>query len=422
MSGALPKDAIPGVTHPALFAALALPVLGATALNGFWLGKGILLALAALVLNPSWRDALGLLASIAGIQGVLAVFRAWRSLQAPGAAPASSDRKTLVAVAALAAVAAVVLLSNSGTVGAPPLQVDSDADGMVDAAWFPGFRLGLLAVGAALLSLVPGPSRAATDQLWMRQLRGRARDVSQMAGDSGRATVTTAIDVSTGLAAVVRGARTALSLSIEFAGVVAKRVARWIDGAVHGFGATLVPLVWPSDDESSDAEGAAPATAMAARRRLGAFLLMAAPILYAVATLGALLLEYGITLLIWIVGFVLLPLMLLAAAGLAALLRLWWALLADHGAPAWARVSTMLALPLAVATAWALRDATDHHLLAMNIVIAGVSITPPIVAVVDGVVLLLLHALPRWPLGVERAARVLALLALVAVVGARFAA
>ena len=422
MSGSSPEDSIRGATHPALFVALAPPVLGATALNGFWLGKGILLALAALVLEPSWRDAFALMASMAGIQGVLVVFRSWRALQAPGAEPASSDRKTLAVVAALAAAAAVVSLSNSAVVGAPTLHADNDAGAMVDAAWFPGFRLGLLAIGAALLSLVPGPSRAATDQLWMRQLRGRARDTSRAAGDGGRAAVTATIDVSTGLTAIVRGALAALSLSIDVAGGVARRIARAIDAAGHAFGATVVPVVWPSDDETRGTEGAAPATAMAARPRLGAFLLLAAPTLYAVVPLGALLLEYGITLLMWIVGFILLPLMLLAATGLAGLVRLWWALLADRVAPTWARATTMLALPLAAATAWALRDTTHHHLLAMNIVVAGVPITPPIVAVADGVALLLLHALPHWPLGVERATRVLFLLTTVAVGGTWLAA
>ena len=46
----------------------------------------------------------------------------------------------------------------------------------------------------------------------------------------------------------------------------------------------------------------------------------------------------------------------------------------------------------------------------------------PIVAVADGVALLLLHALPHWPLGVERATRVLFLLTTVAVGGTWLAA
>ena len=52
MSGALPRGSASGTQHSARFAALALPVLGATALDGFWLGKGILLVLAARVLEP----------------------------------------------------------------------------------------------------------------------------------------------------------------------------------------------------------------------------------------------------------------------------------------------------------------------------------------------------------------------------------
>ena len=372
MSDATPAGV--GTPRPAVFAALALPVLGAVALNGFWMAKGLVVAVVAVVAAPSWTSALAAIAPIAGIQGGMVVFRAWRALYSRSAEPASSDRKTLVAIAALAGVAAVVALCT-----APALATSGpdavDVPTLVDAPWFPAFRLALLAASAALLAMVPGPSRAAADQLWMRQLRGRGHALSHAASANGRAGVAGAVEAS---AAVARGTWIVARTLAEFAEFVADAIVAGARALARGLASFA----------ARDALG----------RHLFAFALLAAPVVWVLVPLAFTLLEYGWLSILMIVGIFFLPLMLVYAGALAALVGLWWALLdVERAAPAWARVLAVIGIPLNLGLAWLLRESPDHYALVHPPAFGRFRLTPPIVAALDAVVLRAIHALRRPP-------------------------
>jgi hypothetical protein len=338
-------------------AALALLVIVMAIASGSWLALRLLDAGALLVNTITWPAALQALAALAGLAAVADIVMAWRER-------AARPRRELRWIGVLALVAAVVF-----AVTARP-ELDTLRSRVLGHAilrtdWWPAIATGLVAACALLLAIrspappPPLPSREAFAQA-----------------------------AAAGIAGAVSVAEAAVHLSAD----VARRssdLARDGTDALERQGLSLAARLHAALVE----RGAGP----------GLFLLMLLPVLAVIVPLAIWLLEYGGMSIMMLAGILLLPLMALYVAALAGLLRLWWALLAfGRPAPGWACLFTALGIPLFVAVAWAMRGSPDHYAFALELVVGGVPITPPMVAAADGVVLLALHAVPRRAPASER--------------------
>ena len=131
-----------------------------------------------------------------------------------------------------------------------------------------------------------------------------------------------------------------------------------------------------------------------------AFAALSVPVAWVLLPLTFLLLEYGGTSIMMIVGIFFLPLMVLYVGVLLALVGLWWSLLDEaRAAPGWTRAFTLVGIPFNLAVAWRMRESPDHYAFAFghSPVLAGQHVTPPIVAALAGVALLAVHASRRLP-------------------------
>jgi hypothetical protein len=360
-----------------LDAVLALLVVVTAIGSGTWLAIRLLDAGALLITAFSWSAAGHAFAALAGLLAVIDIVLAWRQRVQRGIGIVPPVQREMPWIALVAAIAAVAIA----------LSTQPEIDGWRRLASQPPAPRtnGLPAVGAALIAWcalllsLPAPMREPA----------HARDARRRAG-AGAGSIASAV-----LAATARTARAASR--------ALRRLAHAVRSPLRDGRRGLASLLWPP-----------------LRVRLGAFLLMLAPIGCTIVPIALTAIEYGGMVLMLIgtatamfppvvvVLLALVALMALAIACLLAVPRLWLALLDAHGkAPAWAM---HLAAPGTLAgalVAWALRDWSHHWPLAMDLRLAGHPVTPPAVLALDGALLLALHALPRWPAACERVLRVL---------------
>jgi len=372
-------------------ALLATLVVVTAAGSGPWLALGLLDAGAQLMTTFTAAAAWHALAALAGLLALVDIVRTWRARARRGIGAALRPRREMPWIAAAAAGATIAIA----------LSIRPEADAWQQLAaqrpamhtnWWPAIGAALIAACASLLSVpapvrlhadLPAPARASPP------VRARARDAFRRAAAfTGRTLAAArAVSVWTTMAGTRRGplpAPAAMSSSRT-----ARQWRAW--------------LPWPGPGV-----------------RLGPFLLLCVPVVYPLAPIALTMFEYGVTALIWLLAaaamfppLVIVPLLLallmgLVAACVAALPRLWWALLDARGAaPAWATALAAIATLGCAAAAWTLRDAGHHWPLVANLRLGGHAVTPPAVAALDGVLLLGVHALPRWPAWCEQSLRVL---------------
>jgi len=374
-----------------LDALLATLVVVTATGSGAWLAIGLLDAGAQLMTAFTTSAAWHALAALAGLLALVDIVRAWRERARRGVGVAFQPRPEMPWIAFAAALAAIAIALSARPEAAAWQQLAAQRPAM-HTNWWPAIGAALIAWCALLLS-VPAPMRSRADLPAPRRaptpVRLRARETfDRAAALIGRAR------------AAARRAPGRVTMASSRRGPLPAPAAISSSRAARGWRA-LAP--WPDPGV-----------------RLGPFLLLCVPVVYPLGPIALTMIEYGVTALVWLLAaaamfppLVLVPLLLavlmgLAAACLAALPRLWWALLSARGtAPAWAAPFATIATLGCAAVAWTSRDAGFHWPLAANLRLCGHAVTPPAIAALDGALLLGVHALPRWPAWCEQLLRVL---------------
>ena len=363
---------------------LTLLVFATVACSGIWLLIRLLDAGALLMSELSWPAAATAFTALAGLAGVAILALAWRDRARDVHANTSRHPLVLRTIAALATIAtlAIAMATRPEPRGFQIL-LSSARPPVLRVNWWPAVSAALIALTALLLLAKPRSKTPAP----------------QPARDSIHAPIPrTPYEVGAAFATSLRELGSAMRPAFAV-GKASGEVARVLSGAA----ADATALIGQVPSFAARARPGSPA-------RLVTWLLMLAPLACVLVPMALTLVEYGGTDLIFfgtatvmfpplvVVLVLVLVLYLLCVGALAALPRLWWALLdAGHAAPGWARAFTAIGIPLSLAAAWMLRDSPDHYALGLHLKVGGFHLTPPIVAAFDGVVLLAIHASRRAP-------------------------